>query len=216
MRFHHFTKLLMLGFPLVLLRLPVFANSESTPDVPIGHCYHWLKQTYDGRLTQKYEYAKTNQGAFSFQSNATGINAVEGRGIYCAKTPYGSTDYGDRVIRIDLVPSVVMEAGPHKICGVDGHYYKSKSECDNQPADIKYSSDTNHWYIIKNPLAIASWSANSDLLISDLRNSANELPPNSLNRNKLEAQILYIDSTSRDFPKIVFVNEKRRRLNSNE
>lgn len=216
MEVHRTKKMFILGAFVLFMGLSAFANSGGTPDVPIGHCYHWLKQTYDGRLTQKYEYAKAHEGALSFESNATGNNAVEGRGLYCAKTPYGSTDYGDRIIRIDFVPSVVMEVGGQKICGFDGNYYKSQSECERQPVDIKYSSEQNHWYVIKNPMAIASWSANSDQLISDLKNSANELAQDSLNRNKLETQVLVIGSDSRAFPKIVFVNEKRRRLNINE
>lgn len=139
-------------------------------------------------------------GELLIQSNATGRNADAGAGLYCAKTPYGSTDYGDWLLRIDFVPSVVMLVGDSKVCGLDGKFYKTQAECDRQPVDVVYSNSQNHWYVVKNSKAILSWTANNSQLQADLQQALSELSPNTPIYNKIYNHSLAIQTTSGPFP----------------
>lgn len=150
-------------------------NVLSDPSTPLSHCYHWLDEQSDGYLTKKYAYAKKNQGDVTFYTSpSTSNGAVAGPGLYCAKTPISSMAYGDRVIRLDLVDDVVMldaHTG-RKYCGHNGDYYQDPSECAKKPWDIKFynggGAGYTAWYVIRDPQAIARWSANSSQLEQDL------------------------------------------------
>lgn len=143
------------------------ANLPNAPQLPIDHCYHWLDERTNGFLTFKYGEAKRSGGEFSFYTTG-GNGAYAGPGIYCAKTLIGSYTYGDRVIRIDFVDDIVETDNVQQVCGTNGRFYPNQADCNKQPVDVHLYSTVNEWYVIKNPKAIKSWSANSDLLIKDL------------------------------------------------
>ncbi len=160
---------------LVLLLLPTlgFSNTKDADHAPIGHCYHWLNEGSSKFLTYKYNYAKANAGELTFYTTG-GNGAVAGPGLYCAKTPGDSYSYGDRVIRIEFVEDIVMldEKTGLNHCGKKGNYYPTQAECQSKPWDIKFyyggGKGQLAWYVIRNPQAVASWSANSDQLAADL------------------------------------------------
>lgn len=143
------------------------ANLPSAKQMPLDHCYHWLNERTDQFLSFKYNYAAKNGGEFSFYTTA-GNGAAAGAGIYCAKTLIGSYIYGDRVVRIDFVDDIVMSDDVQQVCGTNGSFYSSQATCDNQPVDVHLYSKSNEWYVIKNPKAVKSWTANSPLLVKDL------------------------------------------------
>ena len=151
-----------------------FAATKNDPHLPISHCYHWLDQRNSGFLTYKYNYGDANNGDVAFVAGKNG--AIAGPGLYCAKSPSGSYSYGDRVIRLELVDDIVMydSINNKKYCGHDGNFYPP-SKCQQLPWDIKFYTGGGvgnyAWYVIKDPQAIARWSANSDQLISDLQAS---------------------------------------------
>lgn len=153
-----------------------WANRINDPDMPLSHCYHWLDERTSKYLTFKYQYASKNNGELTFYTTAATSNgAVAGPGLYCAKTPVGSYAYGDRVIRIDFVDDIVMTDGSgQKVCGTNGRFYSSQAECDSKPVDVLLYDHGSDWYVIQNPQAIKSWSANSDQLVSDLNVSKSE------------------------------------------
>ena len=160
---------------LFVVSTSVFANTFQTPHVPISHCYHWLDENNGDRyLEYKYKHGDLKGGELTFHTTpGTSKGAIAGPGLYCAKSPQGSYSYGDRVIRVDLVDDIVMydEYTGKKYCGHNGNMY-SQDECDSKPWDIKFYSGggigNRAWYVISNPQAIKSWSANSSKLISDL------------------------------------------------
>lgn len=151
-----------------------WAKLHTDSPFPLSHCYHWLETT-KGYLQYKYDFAKNNQGELTFYTTpATSNGAVGGPGLYCAHAPISSTSYGDRVIRIDFVQDVVVlnETTGKKICGHNGNYYTNDQDCQNKNWDVKYYSSSNHWFVIQNPGAIASWSAVSPELAQDLQANA--------------------------------------------
>lgn len=154
--------------------ISVIAATKNDPHLPISHCYHWLDQKNQNFLTYKYNYGDNNNGDVAFVAGTNG--AIAGPGLYCAKSPSGSYNYGDRVIRLDLVDDIVMlnSLTGKKFCGHNASFY-SQAECNKKPWDIKFYSGggigKSAWYVIKDPQAIASWSANSDQLIADLLKS---------------------------------------------
>lgn len=165
---------------LLLIALPLMAvadlgqNTINSPSIPISHCYHWLDEKGSGFLSVKYNFAQKNNGSITFYTTpGTSNGAIAGPGLYCAKSPVGSYGYGDRVIRLDLVDDIVLlnDKTGRKHCGHDGNYY-SQSECDKKPWDIKFYSGGGKgktaWYVIRDPQAIAQWSANSAQVASDL------------------------------------------------
>lgn len=154
-----------------------WANRVSDPDMPLSHCYHWLNERSNGYLAFKYNHASKNGGELTFYTTlATSNGSVAGAGLYCAKTPVGSYSYGDRVIRIEFVDDVVMSNGSRKACGVNGRFYSNQSDCDAKAVDVELYDTNSDWYVIKNPQAIKAWSANSDLLVSDLNSGKLDLP----------------------------------------
>jgi hypothetical protein len=152
----------------VLLSGKSFANLPNASRIPIDHCYHWLDERTSGFLTYKYNEAKRTGGEFSFYT--TGANgAMAGAGIYCAKTLIESYTYGDRVVRIDFVDDIVAtDDSARQVCGTNGNFYANQADCAKQPVDVYLYNTTNEWYVIKNPKAIKSWTANSPELIKDL------------------------------------------------
>ena len=156
-----------------LLSLGAYANTKDANHFPIGHCYHWLSEAGSQFLTYKYNYAAKNNGELTFYTTG-GNGAVAGPGLYCAKTPGDSSSYGDRVIRIDLVEDIVLldETTGTQYCGVRGDYYSTPGECQTKPWDIKFYAGGGKgniaWYVIRNPQAVARWSANSNELMNDL------------------------------------------------
>lgn len=147
------------------------ANVTATPNMPLSHCYHWLDQRTKHYLDYKYSFAAHNNGEFSFYTDGAN-GAAAGAGIYCAKTPITSTEYGDRVIRIDFVPDVVeTDVGGQHFCGYDGNFYPNKADCDAKSEDMHLYRPGIDWYVIRNPAAIKSWSANDNTLIADLENN---------------------------------------------
>lgn len=155
-----------------------FANRINDPDLPLQHCYHWLNERTAKYLTFKYQHASKNGGELTFYTTAATSNgSVAGPGLYCAKTPIGSYSYGDRVVRIDFVDDVVFSnSGGSKTCGTNGRFYSNQDECDKKPVDVLLYDAGSDWYVIKNPQAVKSWSANSDQLINDLTISKGEAP----------------------------------------
>jgi hypothetical protein len=150
------------------------AATRNDSHLPISHCYHWLDQKNQNFLTYKYRYGDNNNGDVAFVAGTNG--AIAGPGLYCAKSPSGSYSYGDRVIRLELVDDIVMldATSGKKYCGHNGTFY-SQSECNKKPWDIKFytggGKGNSAWYVIKDPQAIARWSANSDQVITDLTSS---------------------------------------------
>ena len=157
---------------LILSSSASFCATRMDKHLPISHCYHWLDEKNSNFLTYKYQYGDINNGDVAFVAGRNG--AIAGPGLYCAKSPSGSTSYGDRVIRLDLVDDIVMYDATtgKKYCGHNGNFYP-QNECDRKQWDIKFYSGggigNKAWYVIKAPQAIARWSANSDQLVSDLQ-----------------------------------------------
>lgn len=155
-----------------------YANTKHDPHAPIDHCYHWIDEKSDNYLSFKYSWAGNHGNELTFYTTPGSTNgAVAGAGLYCAKSPSGSYDYGDRVIRIDLVEDVVLydENSGIQYCGTTGETSQNSNECASKEWDIKFYSGGGTgnyaWYVIQNPMAVASWSANSQELISDLKAS---------------------------------------------
>jgi hypothetical protein len=163
-----------IGLFLLATVATTIAATKNDPHLPISHCYHWLDQKNQNFLTYKYRYGDNNNGDVAFVAGTNG--AIAGPGLYCAKSPSGSYSYGDRVIRLELVDDIVMldATTGKKYCGHNGSFY-SQSECNKKPWDIKFYTGGGRgrsaWYVIKDPQAIARWSANSDQLITDLTTS---------------------------------------------
>lgn len=161
-------RILAVCFLLLLLNSGGNANRASAPNMPISHCYHWLDERTNKYLTFKYNHAANNKGQLTFYTTG-GNGAVAGPGLYCAKTPVGSYNYGDRVIRIEFVNDVVIaDRGGHKLCGTDGKFYPDQSECNKKSEDVLFYSTEPAWYVIKSPQAVKAWSSNSDALVNEL------------------------------------------------
>lgn len=162
---------------LTIASKPALANRRSDPAVPLSHCYHWLNESSKKYLSFKYQYAQKNDGAITFYTTpGTSNGSAAGEGFYCGKTPIDSLEYGDRVIRVEFVKDVVVsENNYRKHCGLDGKYFKNQAECDAQAPDVVLYSGGGKgekaWYVIKNPDAIANWTAASDALVSELNAS---------------------------------------------
>jgi hypothetical protein len=135
-----------------------------------------LDERSDHYLSFKYTYAKTNGNDLTFYSESSTSNGrAAGPGLYCGKSPSDSYSYGDRLIRVDLVQDVVMLDSKTNIkyCGFDGETSKTSGVCAKKNWDIKFYRGGSHgeyaWYVIQNPMAVERWSANSDQLVSDLK-----------------------------------------------
>ena len=155
----------------------LLANTRMDPHLPIDHCYHWLDEQSSGYLTHKYQYANANSGELTFVTTpGTSNGAIAGPGLYCAKSPSGSYTYGDRLIRVELVDDVVLYDDYNNVnyCRV-GNKFIQDGDCQSKDWDIKFyrggGVGNYAWYVISNPQAVKSWSANSDQLIQDLNNS---------------------------------------------
>jgi len=159
-------------------RLDVVFGTKNDPHLDITHCYHWIDQGSDNYLTYKYDHAQKNKDELTFYTTySTSNGSVAGAGLYCAKSPSGSYSYGDRLIRVNLVDDVVMldETTGVKYCGHNGADSTNSTECSSKEWDIKFYSGggigNSAWYVIQNPMAVDSWSANSDQIIDDLNTS---------------------------------------------
>ncbi|HWU44521.1 MAG TPA: hypothetical protein VN132_13815, partial [Bdellovibrio sp.] len=184
-----------------------YANRVNSPDYPITHCYHWLNERTAHYLQYKYEYAAKNKGELTFYTTpGTSNGAVAGPGLYCAKTPIGSYTYGDRVIRIDFVQDIVLEFGGKKYCGFDGNF--DAANCPSKPADVELYNTSSDWYVIKNPQAIASWSAYSDQLEQDL--VAIKADGDSTANAHIDLTLATMKSDAGKFEKKVFQNGNQR------
>lgn len=162
----------MLLFSSFLLSSISYANLRSAPAVPIDHCYHWL-DAKAGYLQFKYTFAAGNQNELTFYTTPqTSKGAVAGAGLYCAKSPSQSHDYGSRVLRLELVDDVVIydETSGKKYCGT--HPTITDADCQKKPWDIKLYRRNPEWYVIQNPGAIARWSATSAQLVQDLQSES--------------------------------------------
>jgi hypothetical protein len=148
-----------------------FANRLSDDPVKIDHCYHWLKEGAQGILKQKYIWANAHQGELTFY----GSGGVAGDGLYCAKTPVSSSNYGDRVVRIEFVADLVLW---NKLTD---KYYIGGVEVSAKEATVKgvdivlYTAappgNRDSWYVIKNTAAVVEWEANGSRLTNDLSNA---------------------------------------------
>lgn len=153
-------------FILSLLSAPVAqSNILSDPVLPISHCYHWLSPEY---LQQKLQHAKNNKGELSFYTRNADNNKA-GDGLYCAKSPAESHTYGSRLIRIDFVDDIVVldDRKASNVCGHRGDALDA-TECRGRQPDMRLYDPTSEWFVIKNPAAVARWSAASLELIADL------------------------------------------------
>jgi hypothetical protein len=162
---------------------------KDNPDA-IKHCYHWLKD--DGRhfLTAKYEWAKAHNGEFSFFTTAGNGNAA-GDGIYCAKTPMSSVEYGNRVIRLDLVDDVVIHekiSQKYTIGGVEVTAKQALAKGVDMDYYRTYKDDA--WYVIRQPEVIKGWSTNGDQIKSDLQFAAQD----GLDKNDLNETLKLMDA----------------------
>jgi hypothetical protein len=190
------------------------ANRRSDPAVPLSHCYHWLDEASRKYLTYKYKFAGSNAGEITFYTTpGTSNGAVAGPGLYCGKTPIDSIEYGDRVIRVDFVDDVIVsENGVRNHCGLDGKLFDSQAECDAQTPDvILYSGGAQGqraWYLIKNPAAVAMWTANDDRLAKDLEDI--KADGGSGERAKLGATIGLMGNEAKAMGKKTFVNGTAR------
>jgi hypothetical protein len=184
----------------------IYANSLSAPDMPLSHCYHWLKEGSYGYLTTKYKHAEKTNGELL---NVTGSGGtMAGVGLYCAKTLAGSADYGDRVIRLDFVDDVVIyKRGDKKYCGARGAMFKNQSDCDSKQADAEMYDASRGWIVIKNLASIKSWSANSKQLIEDLNAIMKE---DSRNTSHYKTTIGLIEAEVKKMGNKTFTNPKAR------
>lgn len=152
-----------------MLYSSAWANTISTNEDLINHCYHWIKEDQGNLkyLTKKYQDATKLGGAFSFELQGSGN--VRGAGIYCAKTPLGSSGYGDRVVRLNLVSDVVLFNEMSNTCTVGGIRQPVNVCSEKSPDIIAYNRPgADAWYVIKNPKAVQSWTSNDDTLKRDL------------------------------------------------
>lgn len=159
-------KFILLQLFFVNFSFNLYATDNSTPSVPVNHCYHWIKVQY---LSGKYDYAQNNQGALSFENS----NGVEGPGLYCAKTPLDSMTYGERLIRIDFKEDVVFldKAGTgQNVCGLVAGLI-SEEECKKKTPDVIFYDASSGWYVIKNPNVVRKWTSTSDLLKQEMEES---------------------------------------------
>ena len=171
-------KLFLLAIFHLFIGAYTYANTRHDPHVPIDHCYHWIDEKSDKYLSFKYSWAGNHGNELTFYTTPASSNgAVAGPGLYCAKSPSGSYDYGDRVIRIDLIEDVVLydENSGTQYCGTTGETSQNSNECASKERDIKFYSGGGTgnyaWYVIQNPMAVEQWSANSQALIADLKAS---------------------------------------------
>ncbi len=190
-------------------------NTKNSPHIPISHCYHWLDEKGPGYLTHKYQYAQQNNGDITFYTTpGTSKGAMAGPGLYCAKSPTGSYNYGDRVLRIDLVDDIVLldDTTGRKYCGHDGSYYPTQAQCDARPWDIKFYSGGGvgnyAWYVIRDPQAIAQWSANSQQLESDL--NLNKSISDQAFQTHADNTLTAIFAERKRLGELVFINHKAR------
>lgn len=186
------------------------ANRLSTPNIPISHCYHWLDERSKGYLSYKYKYSSQNKGELTFYTTPqTSNGSVAGPGLYCAKTPLTSMGYGDRLIRIEFVDDVVISfQNSYKRCGPKGNFYASQQECDSKPIDVLLYSPGADWYVIKNPQAIKSWTANDDLLVADL--SVSKTEGNSTAQAQIDLTLLTISAEVQKLGKKTHLNLNAR------
>lgn len=206
---------------LFLIAIPLMAiadleqNTISSIHAPISHCYHWLDQKNDGYLSDKYNFARNNNGSITFYTSpSTSNGAIAGPGLYCAKSPVGSYGYGDRVIRLDFVDDIVLydvKSG-RKYCGLKGDYYSSQAECNSKPWDIKFyqggGSGNTAWYVIRDPQAIRQWSANSKQVESDL--NLNKQFANSAFQAHADKTIAAMISERSSIGELTIINNKAR------
>lgn len=200
---------------LLVTTLGALAATKNDPHVPISHCYHWLNQASKNYLTFKYDFAKTNGDELTFFTTPGSSNgSVAGPGLYCGKSPADSYSYGDRVIRVDLVDDVVMldEPAGIKYCGTKGVTSKTSAECAQKTWDIKFYHGGGignvAWYVIQNPMAIQSWSANNDVLENDLK--ANILLNDSSFKAHAEQTISFMNQERQLIGKKYFQNLNAR------
>jgi hypothetical protein len=191
----------------VLQPLTAFANIPSSPDLPINHCYHWLDERSAKFLTFKYAEAKRTGGEFSFYTTG-GNGAVAGPGIYCAKTPLTSYNYGDRLVRIEFVDDIVETDGGSQVCGYNGNFYPNPGDCARQPVDVHLYNTSLDWYVIRNPKAIKSWSANSDELIKDL--IANKQYADAAASSHFDMTMMLMKNEEATIPKRTWINPSAR------
>lgn len=165
-------------FATFLIATTAGAGTLNDPHFPISHCYHWLDEASDQYLSYKYSWADNNKNELTFHTTKrTSNGSVAGPGLYCAKSPVGSYGYGDRVIRVDFVDDVVLydDTANIKYCGTAGETSRNSAKCANKAWDVKFFSGggvgNKAWYVVRNPMAIQSWSANSDVLVRDLRDN---------------------------------------------
>lgn len=174
LRRHHFPGDLVLRRLLLLATFftsPAFANVITDRPFPLSHCYHWIQSRF---LDLKYQHAQANSGELLFGESFRTNSAVAGLGLYCAKSPSQSADYGDRVIRVDFVEDVVIldDVSKKKYCGFLGKALPDE-ECQRKDWDIRLYQRNPDWYVIKNAAAIAKWSVASPELLSDLQAEVN-------------------------------------------
>lgn len=149
------------------LALDVPGDTYQDSKLPITHCFHWLeeKRSRNGYLTYKYRHAENNGGELTFIKSHGRV----GYGLYCAKNPYQSRDYGDRLIRIDFALDVVFkDYRGRQWCRVGMNAFEDSRECQSKSWDVHHFDDDNDFYILSSEASVFSWSANSDELLADL------------------------------------------------
>lgn len=167
----------------------IFVGPNNNP-LLIDHCYHYLPENSNRKfVTSKYAKAEENNGQL-YDPLAPPEKAVQGQGIYCAKTPVSTiVTYGERAVRVELADDVVIQDNRNskkiKYCRIGrGQMVSSDKDenCKSKPVDmVLYSGRSltapgvHDWYVILNDnrkktiSAIKEWSANDDLLVRDLK-----------------------------------------------
>lgn len=159
----------------LLLSTTSLASAENLEpfSMPITHCYHWL----DENILMKYKipYALKNYGELDFFSSNDSTNEA-GDGLYCAQSPIGSVNYGNRVIRIDFVDDTVFYDKESKktYCGLKNPNSYLETSCQNKQPDVVYYNSTMGWFAIKNPKVVKQWTVQSQQLLNDLIEVKNE------------------------------------------
>ncbi len=190
----------------------LFWSGLSQAQIPIKVCYHWLKERSTGVLTYKYNHAEKAKGELSFYNSG----GVAGNGLYCAGNLMSSSDYGDRVIRVELVEDTVFVSTPGrahgrepKTCGLNGKFYAQAEECQSKTWDVNYYDASSKWYVINSASqnAVFRWSANSDALIEDLKQAKLTYPAYA---NRFQTAIDAIMAERNASGQKVFINSQAR------
>lgn len=145
--------------------IPLPAKQDLQPSDVVDHCYHWIRTRPQDLLALKIDFAQKNQGQFLHLDRQW----TYGSGIYCAYSLLDSIDYGDRVIRIDVAPTV---NSPVKVVNREKRWLlieTSELSKNSFGEVIQMTTEGAAAPVVKTPRSIKSWSANNESLMKDIQ-----------------------------------------------